>query len=81
MKKDGDAFMFFFDNSDNLMAQSDFDFNEFCNEILEECPNAKVVTTCRESVDLQKDVIVQGLVDPKQDSWNLFEQYFDKPIK
>ena len=64
------------------MVLDDFDFPQFCRNILDECPNTKVIITCKESIHQTELIVeVEGLVDPKQDAWNLFEQYFAKPIK
>lgn len=58
-------------------------FISFVERILDECPNAKVLITCRTWAQVSKEELnikLDGLNDPNADSWNLFEAHYGKTI-
>jgi hypothetical protein len=71
--------LLFLDNLDEL--PNDSKLIQFLDDVMDACPNAKVLMTCREATtekSEQEQVLeVKGFADERHEAWNLFEQYAD----
>jgi len=78
-------FLFFFDNVDQLFKKPRPDkryFIQFIENILQKCPNVKILITCRDGANqpsnMEMSVKLEGLVKAKQDAWRLFQEQYGK---
>ena len=74
IKVSDEPFIFLFDNTDKLLQ--DGEFPNFLEFILKACHNIKIIFTCRDPVlsysSIETGLNIEGLIHPKQDSWELF---------
>ena len=80
-------FVFFFDNVDKLIQKSpqkhETHLMNFIERLLDKCPNAKVIITCRGFDNPSRQdysLKLTGLIDPKQDSWHLFQEHYGRIV-
>ena len=75
------SFLFFFDNADAL----DDHFIKWCDQVLDDCQNAKILITSKTSTYLSKEecppLEVTGLHEVKELAWDLFYKFSGEKVK
>ena len=76
-------FLFFLDNVDHLL-NSGHESITFVENLLEKCPSAKIIITCRDATrELSNEemaIKIEGMGECKQEAWKLFEEFYGKKI-